>query len=327
MKRIGKQRHLVLMESELSELELKANKDKNSSGVSLGKDIPSHTLNKSKSSTAFRLKCNSTIGMSTFSFQRPLIYPERRPEAGIVVNDTLALEEMKSKEVNPHHETDPIERKINLKIHKASNNKSTVSFFCKELQEEHRRLGMNPDEVLHREGVHPFYRFVPDHLEKDLTYEASLNFRKTISMVNHFYQTNLNQGEKTNLEEVKFRSRNQLLESTGYMSKHVGVGIKKNNFNLTAQNTKSEAFRSTFQDTKAYKLGNHGDKDLPDLKPQFMTTFHKTSSDDMRKNEAKLENDHRNKVGAKNFYAPPSEHLFREIPDNDVYGRPTFQVD
>lgn len=110
------------------------------------------------------------------------------------------------------------------------------------------------------------------------------------------------------------------------MSRHVGPGIKKNAFNLSSQNTKSEAFRSTFQDTRAFQLRQKGLQEGSLSKPQFLTTFHKTSTDDMRKIEAKLENDHRERVGVKNLYAPPSEHLFRELPDNDVYGRPPFEV-
>jgi hypothetical protein len=182
-KRLNKQRHLVLMNSDLCELELKLKNDQMASDLTSKQNSSLKPLQKSKSSAAFRLKCNSTIGMSTFSLQKPLIYPEKRPEAGIIVNDTIALEEMKLKQESPQYETDPKERKINLKMHKGSNNKNTVSFFCKELQEEHQRLGMNPEEVMHQEGVHPFYRFVPEHLEKDMTYETSLNFRKTTSMV------------------------------------------------------------------------------------------------------------------------------------------------
>lgn len=110
------------------------------------------------------------------------------------------------------------------------------------------------------------------------------------------------------------------------MSKHVGPGIKKNAFNLSAQKTKSDGLCSTFYDTRAYKLAKEGIREHQEDRSQFLTTFHKTSSDDMRRIEARLENDHRENLGVKNFYAPPSEHLFRELPDNDPYGRPPFQV-
>lgn len=140
-------------------------------------------LQKSKSSAAFRLRAKGANGVSLITFQRPLVYPEKRAEAGVVINETIALAENKSKEATGGFETNPMERKINLKMHKGGNNKTTLSFFCKELQEEHRRLGMNPEEVKNTPGVHPFYRYVPEHLEKDKTYEGTLNIRKSISMV------------------------------------------------------------------------------------------------------------------------------------------------
>jgi hypothetical protein len=113
------------------------------------------------------------------------------------------------------------------------------------------------------------------------------------------------------------------METTGFMSRHVGPGIKRNGLVLSYNETKSNGFRSTFQDTAAYRMNKESSSDT---KQQFMTTFHKMSADDMRRVKAKLENDHRVNCGAKNFYAPPSEHLFREPLDNDVYGRPGFQV-
>jgi hypothetical protein len=182
-KRIKKNRHLILMTSDILELENKSKQDEALQASSKGINDHSSMLQKSKSAAAFRLKSNSTIAMTTFSSKKPMIYREKRAEGGLVVNDTLALEEKKSGDNGLDYDTHPIEKKINLKMHKGSNNKNTISFFCKELQQEHQRLVMNPQEVLNCEGVHPFYRFVPEHLEKDKTYEASLNFRKTASLV------------------------------------------------------------------------------------------------------------------------------------------------
>ena len=70
-----------------------------------------------------------------------------------------------------------------MKMQKGSNYKTTVSFFCKELQAEYKRLIMNPDEVTNTEGVHPIYRYVPEHQENDVSFEAEMKMRKVHSEV------------------------------------------------------------------------------------------------------------------------------------------------
>lgn len=114
-----------------------------------------------------------------------------------------------------------------------------------------------------------------------------------------------------------------ILPPSEYQSRHIGPGFRKTGFSTTFNPNKTQGTASTFQDTKAFKLRS---KPSASVKSQFITTFHSTNVEDMRRIEARLENDHREAVNAKNVYCPPSDHCFREELDNDQYGRPAFRV-
>jgi hypothetical protein len=195
-KRLNKQKNLVLLQSDLVESHYKATFDSShTNGVASNQKRPS-ILQKSKSSATFRLKAKGTGGVSSESFQQPFVYPEKKPEGNLIINDTLALGEARNGSPSSgQRDTDPFEKKINLKMHKGFNNKTTVSFYCKELQEEHRRLGMNPDEVLNTEGYHPFYRFIPHHAHHDSSYETSVKMRREVTTVTISLLGKLHQGK------------------------------------------------------------------------------------------------------------------------------------
>lgn len=116
------------------------------------------------------------------------------------------------------------------------------------------------------------------------------------------------------------------LESTTYMSRHVGPGVRKTGLTLSNHNTKTEVFRSTFHDTYAFRMTSKKTIDSLDTQKKFVTTFKKTTADEMKKIEAKIKNDHRKSVEAKNVHALPSEYEFRGKPEPDTYGREPFDV-
>jgi hypothetical protein len=107
------------------------------------------------------------------------------------------------------------------------------------------------------------------------------------------------------------------------MSRHIGVGFRKGNTGISFFPGKTQGTASTFHDSKVSKLTKGKETSS---KTQFITTFHSTNVEDMRRIEARLENDHRKLIGAKNIYCPPSDHCFREELSPDQYGRQPFQV-
>jgi hypothetical protein len=175
--------HLVVSIEESGETQRKQGNDDSELG-GLNKPSAARGSSYGKSNNPnFRLQKRSLHTASTSIITRPQIFPEKKPEGGVVINDTLALNEAKDSAGWVGFEPHPIERKINLKNHKGSNHLTTCNFFTKELQGEHLRLGLHPEEVKRTVGVHPIYRFVPNHLDKDPTYEAEMQMRKTQSMV------------------------------------------------------------------------------------------------------------------------------------------------
>lgn len=260
--------------------------------------------------------------MSVAILIRPTIFPEKRPEAGVVINDTIDLAEVNDRDGWIGFEHDPVERKINLKMVKGRNHKTTCNFFSKELQAEYKRLLMNPEEVKNSTGVHPIYRYVPEHNDKDASFESEMKLRKVQSEVIYLYKSHLKTGMTTErgIGSITHRVHVPPIE---YQSRHIGVGFRKTGNSSTFKPNATQGTASTFQDTKAFKL--RASRVAP-KKNQFITTFHSTNVEDMRRIEAKLENNHRDDMNVKNIYCPPSEYCFRAELDNDPYGRPSFKV-
>lgn len=182
-RRRNKQSHLVVSIEETGELNRKLKADITNLESKRNETHIQSISNYKAKPPNFRLNKRSLHSASTSIIMRPQIFPEKRSEGGVVINDTLALNEEKESAGWIGYEVNPVERKINLKMHKGSNHLTTCSFFTKELQGEHLRLGLNPEEVKNAVGAHPIYRFVPSHHERDPTYEAEMAMRKTQSLV------------------------------------------------------------------------------------------------------------------------------------------------
>ena len=92
--------------------------------------------------------------------QRPDIYPEVRPEAGLVINDTVTINELNNKYPSKHQDTDPSEAKINQGMTKGNHSMTTTNFYSQELYNENYRVNMNPREIIDS-TIHPLFKYVP----------------------------------------------------------------------------------------------------------------------------------------------------------------------
>jgi hypothetical protein len=91
---------------------------------------------------------------------RPQMYPEKKPEANVVVNDTFSLYERVNRNPWKLYDPDAIDKKVNQQLEVGANNLTTISFQAKEFYDEGYRLSMKPAEIL-QANMHPIHKYVP----------------------------------------------------------------------------------------------------------------------------------------------------------------------
>ena len=240
--------------------------------------------------------------------RRPDVYPERRPEAFVVVNDTIALREANNRGPSALPEEAPALKKVNQGLTEEFDATKTTNFYSQELFNEHERISLHPREVL-ESSTHPLFRYVPvNQRDPDLYDDRTRSQNQTVP-------PELPQIEQPGAEPSVSRGFHPIKTGTNRF-----LGTTMSSFHDTKKGQ-----RTAGGSTAAGSLTRTKSvAPAPGQRQTFATNFRQDQGADMRKHESRVEREHRESLGVDNKFVPPSAYQFRA--DEQPFGKRPFIV-